>query len=98
VILSIKYFPIKQQWSTKLLPRCVGPFPVVKRIGEVAYRLDVPSYLRIHDVFHLSTLKPYRSQHDGIPPPPPVFIDSVEEFEVDWIESTRFSGSRLFST
>jgi hypothetical protein len=53
VILSIKYFPIKQQWSTKLLLRFVGPFSVVKRIEEIACRLELPSYLRIHDVFHV---------------------------------------------
>ena len=44
----------------KLSPRYIGPYKIVERIGEVAYRLELPSYLdRIHDVFHVSMLRKY---------------------------------------
>ena len=37
----------------KLAPRYVGPFPIIERVGPVAYRLGLPEHLqRIHDVFH----------------------------------------------
>ncbi|CAL1360405.1 unnamed protein product [Linum trigynum] len=42
----------------KGLFRCYeGPFPVVKRIGKVAYKMEVLSLLEIHPVFHVSQLK-----------------------------------------
>ena len=45
---------------TKIIPRYIGPFPVNKKINPVAFQLTLPPELsRIHDVFHVSQLKPF---------------------------------------
>ncbi|WVZ93782.1 hypothetical protein U9M48_039737 [Paspalum notatum var. saurae] len=42
----------------KPAPRCIGPFKIVERKGEVAYKLELPPNLSgIHNVFHVSQLK-----------------------------------------
>jgi hypothetical protein len=42
----------------KLSPRFIGPFLILKRVGEVAYQLKLPDHLSdVHDVFHVSQLK-----------------------------------------
>lgn len=44
----------------KLSPRFIGPFEILERIGELAYKLALPPALvRIHNVFYVSMLRKY---------------------------------------
>ena len=46
----------------KLSPKFIRTFEVIEKVGPVAYRLDLPPELeKIHNVFHVSMLRRYRS-------------------------------------
>jgi Chromo (CHRromatin Organisation MOdifier) domain len=88
VLLHTKNLKLKSVGSRKLLPRWVGPFRVTEVINPVAYRIQLPDNVRIHDVFHVSVLKPYLAQ-GSVQPPPPVEIEGELEYEVDMILNHR---------
>jgi hypothetical protein len=62
----------------KLAPHYIGMFPILARLGNVAYHLELPSTLvGVHNVFHVSQLKKcLKSSMD-------VVVDDVTPLDVD---------------
>jgi hypothetical protein len=98
VLLNSRHINIHHVGSRKLLPRYIGPFKIIKKIGEVAYKLELPKNMRCHPVFHVSLLKAWNPSSRYQPPPPPLVIDGEYEYEVQEILDHRGSvpGKRKF--
>ena len=77
--------------TKKLTPLWVGSYQVLEVINSNAYKLALPTSLRLlHPVFNISVLKPYRAAI--IPPPDPIQIDGDLEYEVAEILAHRHAG------
>ncbi|XP_049364539.1 uncharacterized protein LOC125829347 [Solanum verrucosum] len=58
----------------KLSPRFIGPYEVLERVRPVAYKLALPPELeKIHNVFHVSMLRRYRSDPSHV-----LLVESIE--------------------
>lgn len=93
VLLSTKYLDVPGHLTRKLSERFIGPYRILERIGQIAYRLALPPHLHMHNVFHVCLLKAY----NGTPPtrPPPDIIQGHEEFEVQGILQHRYRRRKL---
>ena len=73
-----------QQPHKKLEHHYTSPFSIVKQVGKQAYHLELPQYYRIHLVFNVTLLEPYKKWPGEIPGhPPPIRVDEENECEVE---------------
>ncbi|GMJ13693.1 hypothetical protein HRI_005038600 [Hibiscus trionum] len=71
----------------KLSPRFIGPFEITERIGPVTYRLALPSeFDKIHNVFHVSMLRKYRSDPSHILEPEELELNPDLSYEEEPIQ------------
>jgi hypothetical protein len=84
----------------KFMPRWIGPFQVKAVTGEVNVQLDLPAeWKRLHDVFHISLVKPYlQREGDQVkpaakPPPPVDWLNDEPLYEVESIIGHERKGS-----
>ena len=79
----------------KLADKFAGPYPVVRRVGELAYELKLPHTMKIHPVFHVSLLHAHKQSTlpGRVPPEPaPIEVEGEEEYEVEEIRNSRRWG------
>ncbi|GJY59460.1 hypothetical protein Tco_0459352 [Tanacetum coccineum] len=85
----------------KLNPRYVGPFKVIEKVGDVAYKLELSEELsRVHNTFHVSNLKKCHADEPLAVPLDGLHLDDklhfVEEpLEIVGREVKRLKRSRI---
>jgi len=100
VLLSTKNLKFKTG-IRKLHPKFVGPFKITRTVTDTAAELALPPTYRIHPVFHVSLLKPFKADGSFKPLPDEDLeildgIDGTPNYAVERILShrTKKSGRR----
>lgn len=83
--------------SPKLEHRYLGPYPVIEKINDNAYRLELPPTLQIHPVFPVSLLR--KSKDESVTPEPAHAVDNSYgevTYEIEGLRAVqrRYDGSR----
>ena len=81
--------------TAKLAPKRHGPFPIKKALSTITYQLTLPEQWKIHDVFHVDLLTPYRETEFHGPnyaQPPPDLIGEEEQYDVEQVLDERNYG------
>jgi len=87
--------------TKKLRKKRIGPFEVLRKIGDLTYQLllsDEMNRKGVHDTFHISLLTkaPKDTIKGRIPPmPKPIIVDSEEEMEVEEVIDSRIRNKQL---
>ena len=81
--------------SAKLGPKRHSPFKVLKQLSEAIYQADIPWQWKIHNVFHVNLLKPYKEMELHEPNftrPPLDLIEGEPEYKVEKVLDKRTQG------
>ena len=71
----------------------VGLFKVLLHVGKTAYKLDLQGrFTGVHNVFHVSQLKPHQPGGTSEEPPPSVEVEGEPQFEVEALLKHRARG------
>ena len=84
--------------SRKLAPKQEGPFPIQKVLGPVTYQLQLPKQWKIHNMFHMCLLSPYKETDEHRPnhtDPLPDLIDGENKYKVEAILAHRKRGRQM---
>ncbi|KAF8761511.1 hypothetical protein RHS01_00264 [Rhizoctonia solani] len=84
--------------SSKLTEQRLGPFKVIEKISNRAYRLELPPTMRIHNIFYVGLLsKVKRDKKRAFENcPPPVTVDREEEYKVEGITNAEERNGKWF--
>jgi hypothetical protein len=82
--------------AKKLDDRRYGPFEILEKIGERAYKLKLPISWKIHPVFNVVKLRPYHPPQTAVQQqPPPTLVEGNSEYTVEAVLDSRMRRGKL---
>ncbi len=71
--------------KSKLMPRADGPFKVLEKINDNAYKLELPADFGVSPTFNIADLKPYLGEEDELPSRTTSFQEGEDDEDINTI-------------
>ncbi len=85
--------------TRKMLEKRISPYAILSKTSQGSCRLGLPPEMsRLHPVFHVSQLKPYKEtslSQRRQPPPGPVYVDDEAKYEVEEVVDSEIQAGKL---
>lgn len=91
-MLDARNIRLKVPWR-KLSPKSLGPYPVVWKVGQAAYALQLLDDVKFYPVFYDSLLTDYKGPAPNTPKP--IEVEGDLEYEFESIINSKFHKRQL---
>ena len=75
--------------KSKLKPRADGPFKVLEKINDNAYKLELPADFGVSPTFNIADLKPYLGEEDELPSRTTSFQEGEDDEDMTTLDMTK---------
>ena len=70
------------------MPRADGPFKVLEKLNDHAYKLELPADFGVSPTFNIAYLKPYLGEEDELPSRMTSFEEGEDDEDINNIVTT----------
>jgi hypothetical protein len=99
---DLVWLHLRKEWfldlrKSKLMPRADGPFKVLKKINENAYKLDLPTDFGVSPTFNIADLKPYLGEVDELESRTTQMQDGEDDVDINTGETSTPTHNQISS-
>jgi hypothetical protein len=78
------------------MPRVGGPFKVLEKINENAYKLDLPAYFEVSLTFNITDLKPYLGEEDELESRTTQMQEGEDDVDINTSDTSTPTHNQIF--
>jgi hypothetical protein len=84
--------------KSKLMPRVDGPFKVLEKINENAYKLDLPVDFGVSPTFNIADLKPYLGEEHELESRMTQIQHGVDDVDINTSDTSTPTHNQIFGS
>jgi hypothetical protein len=98
---DLVWLHLRKEWfpdlrKSKLMPRVDGPFKLLEKINENAYKLDLPVDFRFSHTFNIVDMKPYLGEEDELESRMTQMQEGEDDVDINTSDTSTPTHNQIF--